>query len=814
MRTHARAVVIGGGCVGASMLYGLCKRGWTDAVLLERTELTAGSTWHAAGLIPLYSFSYSFGRLIAKTIEIYEGLEAETGQAVGWHKCGQLRLASTPERMDEYLNYMSIAETQGVRAEILSPQAVRELWPLLGGEVSIQGALYHPDDGHIAPADVTQALAAGARQMGAEIHRNTEVVAVEALASGDWRVETTQGTVVAEHVVAATGNYARQTAAMVGLDLPALPVLHQYWVTEPLPELRERRSEGLPEMPVLRDDVVNGYVREEGEGLMFGPYEAPEDLELFAVDGVPEWFGADLLPEDFEAVEGHWSRLAERLPIFERAGIAKNVRGPICIAPDNLPLAGPAWGLRNFWLAEGVSGGILMGGGLGHYLGGWIVDGEPEIDLSEIDPRRFGAHANKTWTGIKVRETFGHNFGVHYPGYEWPLGRPAKTPPAYDRLSEMGAVWGAVYGWEVPNWYAPPGVPREDEYSYRRTNYFAQVGREAEAVREAAGLLEMTPMAKFEAAGPGAAAWLDRILANRVPARIGGIALCHLLTAKGTVRAEFTVTRLGREAFYLIGTPRGERHDFDVLSKLLPADGGVTLKNVTAERGCFTVVGPRSREILQPIVETDLDNLAFPWRTSKTCSVALASDVRLLRINYEGELGWELYHPIEYQRHLVDALVAAGRAGGLKLVGNRAIESLRLEKSYRAIYRDIDVEHTALESGLDRFIKLEKGAFLGREALLEQQRRGLARRLVTLRVEAGDADAYMNEAVHREGRLVGRVTSGTYSYRFGQGIAMAYLGAEHTTIGTEVNIPILGEPRSATVIADSPYDPDNERPRS
>jgi dimethylglycine dehydrogenase len=324
----------------------------------------------------------------------------------------------------------------------------------------------------------------------------------------------------------------------------------------------------------------------------------------------------------------------------------------------------------------------------------------------------------------------------------------------------------------------------------------------------------MTPMAKFEAAGPGAAAWLDRILANRVPARIGGIALCHLLTDKGTVRAEFTVTRLADELFYLIGTPRGERHDFDVLSKLLPADGGVRLTNVTAERGCFTVVGPTSREILERIVETDLSNEAFPWRTAKTSTVALAGDVRLLRINYEGELGWELYHPIEYQRHLLDELVAAGSAGGLKPVGNRAIESLRLEKSYRAMYRDIDVEHTALESGLERFVKLEKDAFLGREALLEQQRQGFARRLVTLRVEAGDADAYMNEAVHRDGRLVGRITSGTYSYRFRHGIALAYLEVEHAALGTEVEIPILGEARGAVVIADSPYDPNNERPRS
>ncbi len=592
MSKHARVIVVGGGCVGVNILYALTKRGWTDVTLLERTELTAGSTWHAAGLIPLYSFSYSFGRMIRRSIEIYESLEKETDQAVGWHKCGQLRVANSRDRMDEYLNYMSIAETQGVNAEIITPERVRELWPLLAENKELLGGLYHPDDGHIAPANVTQAVAKGARENGATIHRNAEVTGFEQLPSGEWNVKTNNGDFVCEHVVTATGNYVQQTAKMIGINIPAYPVLHQYWVTAPVAEVEKRQTKGLPEMPVLRDETINGYVREERNGLMFGPYERPDKLEHFARDGVPKGFGADLLPENFDAVEVNWEAVTKLVPILGEVGIKNNVRGPICVTPDNLPLVGPATGLKTFWLAEGFSGGILGGGGVGEQIANWIVDGEPEFDLSEIDSRRFGEYANKEWVGIKNKEAFGHNFGIHYPGYEWPEGRPSKTMPCFDRLTDRGAVWGAVYGWETPLWYAPEGVEPKDIYSYREFNYFPHVGAEVKAVRESVGLFEMTSMAKFEVSGVGAEAWLNSILANRMPSEIGGMALCHLLTERGGVRAEFTATRLSETDFYLIGTPRGERHDFDCLNKLAPDDGSVAIRNVTLERGCFTIVGP------------------------------------------------------------------------------------------------------------------------------------------------------------------------------------------------------------------------------
>ena len=813
MQSHARVVVVGGGCVGVNILYSLAKKGWRDVVLLERTELTAGSTWHAAGLLPLYSFSYSFGRVIAKTIEIYEGLEAETGQAVGFHKCGQLRIANTRDRMDEYLSYASIAETQGIRAEILGPKEIVDLWPLMEPGPDLIGAVYNPDDGHIAPADVTQSLAKGARNLGATIHRNTQVSGFKLLPSGEWKVKTNQGDITCEHVVTATGNYAQQTARMIGQPLPAIPILHQYWLTEAVPEIQERQAQGLPEMPVLRNEAINGYVREERNGLQFGPYERPHKLEHFAYDGVPEGFGADLLPENYDSVEDNWAAALELVPVLGRVGIKDNVRGPICTTPDNLPLLGPALGTRNFWLAEGFSGGILMPGGLGHHLAEWIIEGEPGIDLSEVDARRFGPYANKRWASEKIREAFGHNFGIHYPGYEWPAARNAKTVPCHDRLEDARAAFGAVYGWEVPLWFAPEGVEPKDVWSYRTFNSKPHVGAECKAVRETAGLFEMTPMAKFEAGGPGAEAWLNRILANRVPRTVGRMALCHLLTHKGTVRSEFTVTRLEEDLFYIVGTPRGERHDFDVLSKLLPEDGTVELKNTTLERGCFTLVGPSARDILQPITEADLANESFGWMSAQSVPVGLASDVRMLRVNYEGELGWELYHPICHGRPLFDAIMQAGTPHKLTLAGYRAIESLRLEKSYRAIYRDINVEYTALESGLDRFVKFDKDDFTGRAALEQQQAEGLQRRMVTLKVETVDADAFMNEGVYRGSALVGRVTSGAHSHHFGHCISMAYLDIDHSAEGTELEIPLLGERRRATVIADSPYDPDNQRPR-
>ena len=811
MQGHARAVVVGGGCVGAGILYGLARRGWTDIALLERTRLTAGSTWHAAGLIPSYVRSLNVGRMIAKTIEIYEGLEAETGQQVGWHKCGQLRIANTRDRFDEYRSYMSVAPVQGIRAELLTPDEARALWPLLENPGTL-GALYHPDDGHIAPADVTMAMAKGARDRGARVYLDTEVRGFERLSGGEWKVRTSQGDITCEHVVLATGNYARQTGAMLGLELPAIPIVHQYWITDAVPEVVARKRQGLPEMPILRDEGFEGYLREEGDGLMFGPYEKTGQLQLFAEDGVPDWFGADLLEENFEAVAWNWERALELVPALGRAGIKANVRGPFQMTPDELPLMGPAWGLDNVWLAEGVPGGILWGGAIGYYLSERIVEGGNSIDTSELDPRRFGGHANKAWTREKVREAWGTHAALHFPGESLPAARPQKTAPSYDLLCAHGAVWSVLNGWEIPDWFAPKDLAALPAPSWRWTEVGRHVAEEVSAVRTAVGLVEMTPMTKFELSGPGAEAWLDGILANRLP-KPGRVALCHQLTPQGGVQAEYVVARLEDGVFYLISTPRAERWNLDDLSRRLPADGSVRLANVTDHRGCFTVVGPNSREVLQPLTEIDLANSAFPRFGVRCGTVGLADDVRLLRVNYEGELGWELYHPLCYQRHLLEALLESGKAHGLRLVGLQALESLRLEKSYRAMYRDLSPALSAWESGLDRFIRLDKGEFIGRAALIRERERGIVRRLATIAIDTDGASALIHEAVYHQDRLVGRITSGGYAYTLGHDLALALLPVEFATPGTELEVLILGERRHARVIADSPYDPDAARAR-
>ncbi|WP_333815125.1 GcvT family protein [Tabrizicola sp.] len=805
MQKHARAVVIGGGCVGAGILLGLARRGWSDVVMLERTRLTAGSTWHAAGLIPSYTRSRPIGLMIQKSIEIYEGLEALTGMPVGWHKCGQLRIAKSQDRMDEYRSYLDTHQTQGIRAELLDKTRVHELWPLLRADEEMLGALYNPDDGHIAPADVTMAMAKAARDLGAKIHQDTEVTAVARTLSGEWEITTTKGVITAEHVICATGNYARQTGAMFGLDLPAIPILHQYWITEAVPAIRARKAAGLPEMPILRDERFEGYIREEGDGLMFGPYERTERLHLFAENGVPAWFGADLVDEDFDAVAENWEAALETVPALGEVGIKANVRGPFQMTPDELPLMGKAWGgAPNLWLAEGVPGGILWGAAIGHYLSEQIVEGGNELDSSALDPRRFGDYANKTWLKPKILESWGTHGIQHYPGEEREAARPAKTAPSYDFLDRKGAVWGVLNGWEHPNWYAPAGVEQKNQAGWHWTEKGVHVGNEVAAVRRTAGLVEMTFMAKFEVQGSGAAAWLDGILANRLP-KVGRANLSHLLSPRGTVVAEFTVSRLAEDWFYLIGTPSAERIYFDELSRLKPE--GVSLRNVSAERAAMTVVGPNARAILQGLTETSLANEDFPWFGVRTMTLGLASDVRMLRINYSGELGWEIYCPMEYQRGLIAQIFAAGEAHGLQPVGTQALESLRLEKSYRAMFRDMNGELTALESSLERFLDMGKD-FRGKAGLLPPKQRS-----VTVKIPTEGVSLIGGETLLAKGEPVGRILSGSYSYTLGHDLGIALLPTG-TPIGAIFDLTILGTAHQAEVIAESPYDPTSARARS
>ncbi|MFC6489351.1 GcvT family protein [Nitratireductor sp. GCM10026969] len=837
MKSEARAVVIGGGVVGVSTLYHLAKKGWSDVVLLERKELTSGSTWHAAGLLPLFNMSYSVGQIHKYSVRFYQELQEETGMNVGFTRCSNIRLARTKDRWDEYMYYAGIAETIGVPYRLLTPEEVREVWPLCETE-GLLGAIQHPDDGYIQPADLTQALAKGARDKGATIYRNTAVMALEQQGDGKWLVKTDKGDILAEHVVSATGNFARKTGEMVGLDVPVIPVEHQYIVTEPHPAIVERKKQGLPEMGVLRESDSSWYMREENGGLLLGPYEA--GAPCCYVDGPSDDSEYELFQEDLDRLMPHVETAIERVPAFGEVGIKQIYNGAIAYTPDGSPIIGPAPGLKNFWLNEGHSFGVTAAGGAGWQLAEWIVEGEPSIDMMGVDPRRFGPYATEGYLREKNEEAYANVFTMHYPDEERAAARPLKTTPCYGRMKERGAVFGSVYGWERPNWFAPEGyaVPEEalgvgadvitkhnhappledgrivEKWSFRRSNYFEHVGNEVRNVHENVGLLDMSAFAKIEVSGPGARLWLDSIFANRIPKKRGRVALCHLLTKNGGVRSEFTVYEWAPGRFYLVSAGGFEAHDHDVLARLLPADGSVVLRPLTEQYGVFVLAGPKSRDVLKKLTHTPLSNADFPWLSGRKISLGHAT-AHALRVNFVGELGWELHHPIAMQNVLFDMLMEAGAQFGIRPFGIRAMTAMAIEKSYRLIPRELSIEYTAWESGLDRFVHPDKGDFIGREALLRQREDGLRWNYVTLEVhDVTDADARGSEAIYRDGKLVGRATHGGYGWRVGKSLALAMVRPEHAAEGTRLEIKILGRMHPATVIAESPFDPDNEALRA
>ncbi|MBV8663118.1 MAG: FAD-dependent oxidoreductase, partial [Hyphomicrobiales bacterium] len=796
MRTHARAVVIGGGVVGVSTLYHLVKKGWSDSVLVERKELTSGSTWHAAGLLPLFNLSYSVGQIHKYSVALYKRLGEETGLDVGLRQVSNIRLARTRDRLDEYRYYAGVAATiGGVEVKFLTPEEVKAIWPLCDVDGLI-GAIQHPEDGYIQPADLTQALARGARAGGGEINRHTNVLAIEATASGEWKIVTDKGEIVCEHVIAATGSFARRTGRMVGLNVPVIPVQHQYIVTEAHPAIVARKAQGLPEMGVLRESDSSWYMREEAGGLLLGPYEV--GAPACYLDGPSADSEYELFQEDLDRLAPHIETAIARVPAFGEVGIKKVYNGAIAYTPDGSPIVGPAPGLRNFWLNEGHSFGITAAGGAGWQLAEWIVEGEPSVDMLGVDPRRFGPYAQAGYLKEKNEEAYAKVFTVHYPDEERAAARPLRQTPCYGRMRDLGAVFGSVYGWERPNWFAPPGYglsdaefakpdvllnenhppvgpgerPRE-KWSFRRSNYFEFVGAECRNVHENVGLQDMSAFAKFEVSGRGAEAWLNATLTNRVPSAAGRVTLTYLLTRRGGVRAEFTLTRLGPERFYLVSAGALESHDYDSLQKLAPTDGSVRIDKVTTQYGVLVLAGPRSREALAKVADIDVSNKAFPWLTARPMSVG-AAGLLALRVNFVGELGYELHHPIEMQNYVFDRLMEAGAEFGIKPFGIRAMDSLRLEKSYKLVGRELSIEYAALESGLERFVDFGKGDFLGREALLAWREKGFANRLVTLEVHGvADADARGSEPVSRDGVSVGRTTSGGYGWRTRKSLALA-----------------------------------------
>ena len=806
MKSKAKVVVVGGGVVGVSALYHLAKKGWSDVVLIERKELTSGSTWHAAGLLPLFNMSYSVGQLHKYAVDLYKTLEEETGKNVGFSVVSNIRLASTKDRMDEYHQYAGVAQTIGVDVKFLTPDQVKEIWPLCNTS-DLVGAIQHPEDGYIQPADLTQALATGARNRGAEIYRNTTVVGMKQTKDG-WVVETDKGTIECEHVISCSGNFARQTGKMVGLDIPVIPVEHQYIVTEPHPEIQKRKKEGLPEMGVLRDSDSRWYMREEAGGLILGPYEdgAPACYD----DGPSKESEYELFQEDLDRLAPHIEGAIHRVPAFGEVGVKKVYNGAICYTPDGNPIVGPAWGLKNFWINEGHSFGITAAGGAGWQLAEWIVDGEPTIDMLGVEPRRYGDYCSKAYLKEKNEEAYRNVFIIHYPDEERGAARPLRTAPCYDRMKNLGAVFGQKFGWERPNFFATDGMKQEDDWSFRRSNWFKAIEKECKNVKENVGLLDMTAFAKCRIKGPEAEEFLDKLVANKLPKKVGRINLCHALNTKGGVHSEFTIMRESENSFYLVSAGAFQRLDHDWILKWMPNDGSVQFENLTNSNGVLVVSGPKARELMQRVSKDDFSNENFKWLSSKMVDVGFAP-VNAMRVNFVGELGWELHHPIEYQNHIFDKLMEAGQDLGIKPYGIRAMNSLRVEKSYKLVGTELSIEYSPYESGLDRFIHPNKGNFIGLEALNKWREKGFANKLVTLEVHnTSDADVLGNNPIYENGTVVGRATGGDFGFRLGKSIALGMVKPALATTGQKLKIDILGKMHDATILDESPYDSENK----
>ena len=824
MKSHVKALVVGGGAIGTSIAYHLARAGWDDVMLLERDELTSGSTWHAAGLLPLFNMSYATTHIHKYSVEFYKSLEAETGLNAGFSIVGNLRMAQTDARMDEYMLYASTAETAEVPYEWMTPAQIKDRWPLVRTE-DLKGAIYHPTDGYINPADVTMAMAKGARQRGVLIERKWQVDGYEWTGS-DWRVTVTkmverggnlvpseeQQVITAEHVVTATGNHAQRTARLLGIKMPAIPVEHQFIVTEPDPELVAYRQNGGAEHPVLRDADAKWYVREERGGWILGPYERNAPAR-FAY-GVPDSFRADLFPLDLERIEEEYMSMIHRIPSSETVGLKDDFNGPICYTPDGNPLIGPAPGLRNMWLAEGFSFGITAAGGTGHYLAQLMVEGEAEIDMASLDPKRYGSWMTTDYAVAKNEEAYEHVYILHHPDEEREAARPLRTSPAYDRQKAAGAQFGQVNGWERPNYYAPEGFDDHAARSFRRGGWWQHAVDEAKAIREGVGLIDATAFTKHLLKGPGATAFLDWFTCNKLP-KVGRINLTYALTTAGTTRTEYTIVRLAEDEYYLVSAGAWTAYDSDFLMKAIedkiPEFGWISCHDVTTQWGVFAIAGPKSRDVLNSLIRdadpaTALTNKRFPWLSCREIELGMCP-VRAIRVAYTGELGWELHHPIEMQNYLWDQLMAAGAPHGLKLVGARAQNWLRQEKSYRAFGTELGRDATPLEADLPRFVDLSKD-FHGKQAMADT---GIRAKCVTLLIDGpADADPWGREALYDGDTKVGRLTSGGYSVAFGKSIGMGYVTPALATPGTKLKVRMFDQLWDATITEDSPYDPRNE----
>jgi dimethylglycine dehydrogenase len=809
MKTHTQVIVIGGGAVGCSALYHLTQLGVTDCVLLERDELTAGSTWHAAGNCPNFSTSWNLIKLQRHSTRLYAELAQRVGYDINYHVTGSIRLAHTKDRVDEFRHVVSQARAQGIEFEMLSPAEIVARHPFLTTDGILAG-LWDPYDGDIDPAQLTQALAKGARDAGAEIHRGTKVTAISRRPSGEWEVVTNRGTIRAEKVVNAAGYRGGEVAALVGAYLPIVTLSHQYLVTEDIPELVAR---GALRLPLVRDPDTSYYLRQERQGLLLGPYEWQATAHW--LDKVPDEFANQLFDDDLGRLETYIEAACAQVPILGSVGIKTVINGPIPYAPDGNPLIGPAPGLPGFFHCCAFTFGIVQAGGAGKVIAEWVARGEPEWDMWPLDSRRYLDYANHRFTLAKAIETYQHEYGIGYPAEERPAGRPAKASPCYQRLKDKGARFGARGGWERAVYFPAPGDPAGPESSFRRPAWHAAVERECRAVAERVAVLDLPGFTKFEVTGADGAAWLDHMVTGPVP-KPGRTALNYFCNPRGGIVTEMTITNLGDERYWLISAAAGERHDEHWLREHLPAaPGRVCLDNQSARYGTLIVVGPRSRELLALLTPARLDNEAFPWLAVRSIEIGYARAIAL-RVNYVGELGWELHLPSEHLAAVYDLLWEAGERFGIHDYGLYAMDSLRLEKGYRGWKGDLTTEYTPFMASLDRFVRLDKpGGFIGQAALRAEAAAGPRERFVPMIVDAGDADAAAVSIVHEPGREapVGLVTSGGYGYRIQKSIALAYVRADLAVEGTTLEVEVLGERRRAVVGREPLYDPANARLR-
>ena len=805
MKTNARAVIIGGGAIGVSIAYHLAKYGWKDVVLLEKHELTSGSTWMAAGNVSFYHSSYYCTQVNMKSIEIFKQLEAETGQPVGWHTTGSIRTADNADRMDELGYYYSMNRCLGLDVSYVTPDEMKHLHPLMDID-GLLGGLYWPDDGDVDPNSMTQAMAKGARKYGAELNIHTRVTGIEETRSGEWRVRTDKGDITCEFVVNAAGLWAPEVSKMVGLEIPSIAIAHTHILYETIDQVAERDTL----LPLVRDPDKSIYLRQEMDSLILGIYEA--NGQQWKKDGVPWDYAQEEINPDIDNIADCIEAGMERFPILGDTGFKHVTAGPITYTPNGDPLVGPAAPLRNFFQACGYSFGITQAGGIGHYLAGWIMNGEPEIDLWHVDSRRFGSYANWAYNHEKIADTYPRLYSTFFPNEFRDAARPNRTSPIYEYQKAANAVFGDYYGWECPNYFPPKGEDEREIPSWRRSNAFKHVAKECRHVMEKVGIIDLTRFAKTKVSGPGALDWLNTMTCQNVPGTDGRIALSPMLDHNGKFKSDMTVTRVSETEFFCVTASVGKKHDQHWMLMNLPPDGSVQMEDLTYQMGCFVLVGPDSRKVLEKIAYTDVSDDALKFSTSKNVYVGRAK-CRVNRMNYVGELGFEIFHNIEEQIQIYHALMDAGQAFDIRMIGMHAMDSMRLEKGYLAWKSEMNVHHTPLETNLAWTVKTGK-EFIGKEGILKQKEAGIPLKLVCLVVEAADSDPWGYNPILKDGEQIGMTSSGGYGHRVEKSIALGYIKPEFAAPGTVLEVEILGRARSARVVTMPLYDPKNERMKS